>query len=133
MSDFFRWVPEARYEDDSDPENTEMSRTAVVVVDDALLAAYPGPGPTPAPGRYLLTWDGDGALWVEPDVPVGAWVLMTNSEGETYFVQRLDAATWHVDGDVTLHTEDLRDVQAWQVLDDDPDGSHWDCGPAVQG
>jgi hypothetical protein len=65
VSDFFRWVPEGRYLEDSDPENTEMSRTVVVAVDAGLLADYPGPGPTPPPGRYRLTWDGDGVLWVE--------------------------------------------------------------------
>jgi hypothetical protein len=54
------------------------------------------------------------------DVPVGCWVAMTNSAGATYLVQRLDTTYWHVEGDVTLHTDDLLDVQEWQILDDDP-------------
>lgn len=69
------------------------------------------------------------------DVPVGYWVLMTNSAGETYFVQRVGDTAWHIDGDVTLHIDDLVDVQEWQVLNGDPydeEPSHWGCGPAIQ-
>ena len=69
------------------------------------------------------------------DVPIGSWVLMTNSEGETYFVQRVDETRWYIDGDVTLHTDDLLDVQDWQVLEGDPNDeepTHWNTGPSIQ-